>query len=64
MLAEGGWLPGMGDARTIGALTNRPESIVGAKPRPKFHVGRQPFYRLDRFALANTKEEAEKPNAK
>ncbi len=55
ILAEAGWLPGLGDARTVAALTNRPESsinsIVGKNLRPKFQVGRQPFYRLNDFAI-------------
>lgn len=58
ILAEAGWLPGLGDARAVAALTNRPESsissIVADKPRPKFQVGRQPFYRLSDFAVTNT----------
>ena len=57
-LAEGGWLPGMGDARMIGALTGRPTSsindVAGTTPRPKFKVGRQTFYRLDGFAQDDT----------
>ena len=61
MLAEGGWLPGMGDVRTIGALTGRSfrslEDVACDKPRPKFKVGRQTFYRLDSFA---TPKEASK----
>jgi len=58
LLVCGGWLPGLGDARTVAALTNRPESsissVVGDKPRPKYHVGRQPFYKLQDFAVYGT----------
>lgn len=69
MFAEAGWLPGMGDTRAVAALTNRPESsiasVVGDKPRPKFHVGRQPFFNLRDFAQfdkdADTPTSAEKP---
>ena len=69
MFAEAGWLPGMGDTRAVAALTNRPESsiasVVGDKPRPKFHVGRQPFFNLRDFAQfdkdADTPATAEKP---
>jgi len=55
LLAEGGWLPGQGDARTIAALTNRPESsiaeVTSNTPRHKYHAGRQVFYRLSDFAI-------------
>lgn len=54
LLAEGGWLPGKADCRTLAALTNRPESsineITSGNSRHKYHVGRQVFYRLEDFA--------------
>jgi hypothetical protein len=54
LLAEGGWLPGMGDIHTLAAFTNRPvgslERIVGKGARQKQHVGRQAFYDLSDFA--------------
>ncbi len=66
MLAEGGYLPGMADARGIGALANRPESgiesVISKEPRAKFHVGRQPFYKLSDFATYGAgDEDAESP---
>lgn len=65
MFAESGWLPGMGDARTLAALTNRPESsiaeVTSAAPRHKYRVGRQVFYRLSEFATAADPSPAETP---
>jgi len=53
-IAEGSWLPGMGDVRTISGLTNRSprtiEDSVIKSPRRKYHVGRTVLYRLDDFA--------------
>lgn len=59
LLAEGGWLPGMGDTKTVAALTNKPErtvaELVGDNPRQKFRVGKHPYYRLAEFALPDTR---------
>lgn len=65
MFLEAGFLPGMADARGLGALANRPESsiesIIGDTPRAKYCVGRQPFYRLSDFALFKDGDSAETP---
>lgn len=59
LLAEGGWLPGQGDPRTIAALTNKSdrtiEEIVSDNPRDKFRVGNSPYFRLSDFAVPDTR---------
>lgn len=59
LLAEGGWLPGLADPRTIAALTNKSdrtiEEIVSDNPREKFRVGNSPYYRLEDFAVPDTR---------
>lgn len=54
LLAEGGWLPGIGDNKTIAALTNKSDrtidEIVSKQPRPKLKVGNTPFFHLSDFA--------------
>jgi len=66
LLVCGGWLPGKGDARMLGALTNRPEAsierLVGDKLRPKYHVGRQPFYDMASFAMYDPQHDEDPPN--
>lgn len=60
LLAEGGWLPGMGDARTIAGLTNHSdrtiEDVASDSPRRKHRVGRKVFYRLSEFAQPRTSD--------
>ncbi len=54
LLAEGGWLPGMGDYQTLAALTNKSdrtiEEIVSDNPRPKYRIGKHPYFSFDEFA--------------
>lgn len=54
-IAEGSWLPGMGDVRVIAGLTNRsPRTLEGSatkNPRQKYHAGRTVLYRLSDFAI-------------
>lgn len=59
LLAEGGWLPGQADPKTLAALTNKSdrtiEEIVSDNPREKFRVGNSPYFRLSDFALPDTR---------
>ncbi len=54
LLAEGGWLPGKGDYQTLAALTNKSdrtiEEIVSDNPRPKYRIGKHPYFSFDEFA--------------
>lgn len=56
LLADAAWLPGMGDARMIGAMTNKSdrtiEGMVAAEPREKLHVGQQVYYRFADIAIS------------
>ncbi len=64
LLIQGAWLPGVGDVKTIAALTNKSdrtiEDFVSDNPRTKYKVGRQVYYRLDEIATiaANSAEDA------
>ncbi len=57
LLVCGGWLPGLGDVRTVAALTGKAErtieDAVTNSPRRKHYIGRQVFYRLSDFPMAN-----------
>lgn len=57
LLVCGGWLPGLGDVRTVAALTGKAErtieDAVTNSPRQKHYIGRQVFYRLSDFPMAN-----------
>lgn len=54
-IAEGSWLPGMGDIRIIAGLTNCSprtlESNLTKCPRKKYRTGRAALYRLNDFAI-------------
>jgi len=55
LLAQGAWLPGMGDAKTIAAVTNKADSTIEGylshNPRTKRHFGRQVYYAFADLAI-------------
>lgn len=55
LLVQGAWLPGMGDAKTIAAVTGKAdttiEAYLGKHPRTKRHFGRQVYYAFADMAI-------------
>lgn len=55
LLVQGAWLPGMGDAKTIAAVTNKQDSTIAGylshNPRTKRHFGRQVYYAFADLAI-------------
>lgn len=55
LLVQGAWLPGMGDAKTIAAVTNKADSTIEGylshNPRTKRHFGRQVYYAFADLAI-------------